>query len=188
MRCRVPENPERESVRSRLLLVVRRSPLGRARAILQFGGLTFPAAIGRGGVTAMKREGDGATPRAQMRLIAGYYRGDRIGRPASPSEARSDRRAHGMVRCAAPRQLQPARPPALRCQPRTASGAAITSTTSASSWTGTGGAGEGTPAAPSSCTWRARATGRRKAASPSAGARSPASPRMWCRGTTVIVE
>ena len=64
-------------------IVVRRSPLGKSRAIVRFGPLAFPAAIGRSGVTSRKREGDGATPRARMRLEYGYFRVDRIGRPRS---------------------------------------------------------------------------------------------------------
>ncbi|MCM2293334.1 L,D-transpeptidase family protein [Allorhizobium sp. BGMRC 0089] len=56
-------------------LVVR--PVGRqkSRAILQAGPLRLLAALGRSGISSLKREGDGATPRASMRLINGYYRG-----------------------------------------------------------------------------------------------------------------
>ncbi len=73
--------------RSRTLpVVVRRSPLGCARAIVRLGAMTFPAAIGRSGITSRKREGDGATPRASMPLIFGFCRSDRIGRPLSRLE------------------------------------------------------------------------------------------------------
>lgn len=64
-------------------IIVRRSPLGKTRAIVRFGPLAFPAAIGRSGVTSRKREGDGATPKARMRLEYGHYRGDRLARPAT---------------------------------------------------------------------------------------------------------
>jgi L,D-peptidoglycan transpeptidase YkuD (ErfK/YbiS/YcfS/YnhG family) len=41
------------------------------------------AACGRGGVRADKREGDGASPEGTFPLLHGYYRPDRIARPAS---------------------------------------------------------------------------------------------------------
>lgn len=49
---------------------------------VRFGGRTFPAAIGRGGVTSDKREGDGATPRGVHRITGLFYRPDRLARPA----------------------------------------------------------------------------------------------------------
>jgi L,D-peptidoglycan transpeptidase YkuD (ErfK/YbiS/YcfS/YnhG family) len=45
---------------------------------VQFGGMTVPAAIGRSGRSALKREGDGATPIAAMRLLYGLTRGDNV--------------------------------------------------------------------------------------------------------------
>jgi L,D-peptidoglycan transpeptidase YkuD (ErfK/YbiS/YcfS/YnhG family) len=51
--------------------------------MLSFGGRLFPCALGRSGVTAQKREGDGATPAGQFRLVLVYYRPDRIRRPAT---------------------------------------------------------------------------------------------------------
>jgi L,D-peptidoglycan transpeptidase YkuD (ErfK/YbiS/YcfS/YnhG family) len=59
-------------------IVVRRAPLTKSRAILRYGILSIPAAIGRSGTTARKREGDGATPIASMRLLEGFFRGDRM--------------------------------------------------------------------------------------------------------------
>jgi L,D-peptidoglycan transpeptidase YkuD (ErfK/YbiS/YcfS/YnhG family) len=38
----------------------------------------FPCAIGRGGITDTKREGDGATPRGTHRLVGMLYRPDRL--------------------------------------------------------------------------------------------------------------
>ncbi|MCZ7470779.1 L,D-transpeptidase [Agrobacterium sp. O3.4] len=58
-------------------LVVRPAPSKISRAIVQLGHLTFPAAIGRNGRTAMKREGDGKSPISLTRLLHGFYRGDR---------------------------------------------------------------------------------------------------------------
>src|SRR5690242_15496138 len=59
------------------------SPGGRTSGMLSFGGRFFPCALGRSGVTAQKREGDGATPAGQFRLVLVYYRPDRIRRPAT---------------------------------------------------------------------------------------------------------
>lgn len=59
-------------------VVLRRAPRDRSRAILQFGILRLPAALGRAGTVLCKREGDGGSPRATMRLLSGYFRGDRI--------------------------------------------------------------------------------------------------------------
>lgn len=61
-------------------LVVRAAPGKPSRAIVRFGPLTLPAAIGRSGRTVIKREGDGATPIAAMRLLYGFRRGERNGR------------------------------------------------------------------------------------------------------------
>jgi L,D-peptidoglycan transpeptidase YkuD (ErfK/YbiS/YcfS/YnhG family) len=58
-------------------LIVRPAPGKPSRAIVQLGHLTFQAAIGRNGRTALKREGDGKTPIAAMNLLYGFYRGDR---------------------------------------------------------------------------------------------------------------
>lgn len=49
-----------------------------AQGILSFGQATFPCALGRGGIRVLKREGDGATPLARMRLLYGYYRHGRL--------------------------------------------------------------------------------------------------------------
>ncbi len=38
-------------------------------------------ALGRGGISAFKREGDGATPIARLRATGCYFRADRRGRP-----------------------------------------------------------------------------------------------------------
>ncbi|RUM24853.1 hypothetical protein EFQ99_14385 [Rhizobium vallis] len=64
-------------------VVVRPAP-GKSHAIVRLGGITVPAAIGRSGRTILKREGDGATPIASMRLISGFRRGERNGRLVTP--------------------------------------------------------------------------------------------------------
>lgn len=63
------------------VVTVRTSPRDRRRAIVSFGGITVPAALGRSGTTPFKREGDGATPIAAMRLLHGYARGERVRLP-----------------------------------------------------------------------------------------------------------
>jgi L,D-peptidoglycan transpeptidase YkuD (ErfK/YbiS/YcfS/YnhG family) len=52
-----------------------------AFGVLRFKNLAFPAALGRRGVRALKREGDGATPRGSWPVIEVHYRPDRLRRP-----------------------------------------------------------------------------------------------------------
>lgn len=49
----------------------------------RFRGRRIPCAIGRGGLTRTKREGDGATPVGTHRLVALLWRPDRLPRPAA---------------------------------------------------------------------------------------------------------
>lgn len=49
---------------------------------LRFLNRRFPCTIGRGGVVADKREGDGGTPRGVHDLVGMLYRPDRIAKPA----------------------------------------------------------------------------------------------------------
>src|ERR1044071_7889998 len=62
-------------------LRVRAAAGDRRRGWLSVGSLTLPAALGRGGIKANKREGDGATPRGRFRLRRLWWRGDRIAKP-----------------------------------------------------------------------------------------------------------
>ena len=55
---------------------VRARPGKPAQGLLNWGGTVFPCALGRGGIRAIKREGDGATPLGRMRLLSGYFRPD----------------------------------------------------------------------------------------------------------------
>ncbi len=59
-------------------IVIRPQPGKSTRALVRCGPLTMPAAIGRSGRSVLKREGDGATPVAAMKLLYGFIRGDRI--------------------------------------------------------------------------------------------------------------
>ena len=54
------------------------TPLG-----LRFRGRRYPCTIGRGGLSLEKREGDGATPIGQHRIVGMLYRPDRMARPAA---------------------------------------------------------------------------------------------------------
>ncbi|WP_246587975.1 L,D-transpeptidase family protein [Paracoccus bogoriensis] len=49
---------------------------------LRFRGRLFPCAIGKGGISATKREGDGATPEGRHRITGLWYRPDRLPPPA----------------------------------------------------------------------------------------------------------
>ncbi|RWM92057.1 MAG: L,D-transpeptidase [Mesorhizobium sp.] len=60
------------------VLVVRARPGNPAQGLLQAGQTVFPCALGRGGISASKREGDGATPLAAMRILSGYFRNDQF--------------------------------------------------------------------------------------------------------------
>jgi L,D-peptidoglycan transpeptidase YkuD (ErfK/YbiS/YcfS/YnhG family) len=64
-------------------LAVRRKSAQRSHGVLQAGRLTLPVALGRGGIKANKREGDGATPRGTLRLKRLWWRADRHPRPAT---------------------------------------------------------------------------------------------------------
>ncbi len=56
------------------IIAVRPRPGDPARGIMRFGPLVVRCALGRSGVSAFKREGDGATPLASMRLRGVYVR------------------------------------------------------------------------------------------------------------------
>ena len=71
---------KRQTVR---VIRVFRSPLDRKRGLLVAGSMTLPCALGRGGPTRHKHEGDGATPVGRHRILGGFYRADRISRPVT---------------------------------------------------------------------------------------------------------
>lgn len=64
-------------------ITVRPRPGKPTQGLLVAGRTVFPCALGRGGISVNKREGDGATPLGPMRLLAGYVRDGRFNR-ASP--------------------------------------------------------------------------------------------------------
>src|SRR4051812_49674634 len=63
------------------ILRVRPKPGERSRGWLLAGPLAVPVALGRGGIRANKREGDGGTPRGAFRLRRLWWRADRAPRP-----------------------------------------------------------------------------------------------------------
>jgi L,D-peptidoglycan transpeptidase YkuD (ErfK/YbiS/YcfS/YnhG family) len=76
-----PRKPSRGAPFS--LIRLRRRPSAGSRGILLAGALCIPVVLGRAGIRANKREGDGATPRGRFRLIALWWRPDRGSRPPS---------------------------------------------------------------------------------------------------------
>jgi L,D-peptidoglycan transpeptidase YkuD (ErfK/YbiS/YcfS/YnhG family) len=62
---------------------VRTRPGRRTQGWLAAGPLRLPVALGRGGIRANKREGDGATPRGRFHLVRLWWRADRIPAPAT---------------------------------------------------------------------------------------------------------
>lgn len=64
-------------MRKNSVLLVRRAPRDPRRGILQAGSLRLPCALGRSGTSILKREGDGASPVAEMALLSCWRRGHR---------------------------------------------------------------------------------------------------------------
>ena len=56
-------------------------PGRRSQGVLRVGPLLIPVALGRGGIRADKREGDGGTPRGRFHPVRLWWRADRLGRP-----------------------------------------------------------------------------------------------------------
>ncbi len=64
-------------------LKVHAEPGCRTRGIIVAGSTVVACALGRSGVLASKREGDGATPAGTWPLRGVYVRRDRVGRPST---------------------------------------------------------------------------------------------------------
>jgi L,D-peptidoglycan transpeptidase YkuD (ErfK/YbiS/YcfS/YnhG family) len=60
---------------------VRPSPSDPHRGLIRCGSLTLHCSLGRSGIGIDKREGDGKTPNASMRLLYGFWRPDRMAKP-----------------------------------------------------------------------------------------------------------
>jgi L,D-peptidoglycan transpeptidase YkuD (ErfK/YbiS/YcfS/YnhG family) len=94
-------------------LLVRAKPGDRTRGWLIAGPLALPVALGRAGIKANKREGDGGTPRGTFRLRRVWWRADRARRPRTGLPVRAIRTDDGW--CEDPRDRhynQPQRLPA----------------------------------------------------------------------------
>lgn len=70
-------------MRSLKAIHVSTAPGNRTRGLLRAGPLTWPVTLGRGGILANKREGDGGTPRGTFRPVRLWWRADRHSRPAT---------------------------------------------------------------------------------------------------------
>src|ERR1700744_663580 len=81
----------RKTVNSRCsrLVLVRPSAGNPRRGWLTVDGRTVPVALGRGGVKAAKREGDGGTPKGSFRLRRLWWRADRHPRPRTALPVRA---------------------------------------------------------------------------------------------------
>ena len=80
----------------------------RSRGWLVAGNVTLPVALGRGGIKANKREGDGGTPRGKFRLRRLWWRADRGLPPACALAMRRIRPSDGW--CEDPRDRRYNRP------------------------------------------------------------------------------
>lgn len=74
-------------------IAVRPRPGRRSQGLLRAGPLVLPVALGRGGIKANKREGDGGTPRGRFRPLRLWWRADRLSRPHTLLPARRITRA-----------------------------------------------------------------------------------------------
>lgn len=54
----------------------------KSRGRVRVADLNMPCALGAGGISAFKREGDGRTPQGRFALCGGFFRGDRMAKPA----------------------------------------------------------------------------------------------------------
>ncbi|MFD1199058.1 L,D-transpeptidase [Brucella gallinifaecis] len=90
------------------IINVRAKPGHKTRGLLAAGNLVLECALGKGGISAFKREGDGATPLSSMRLLYGYRRGDSGPWPLSRLPLRRVRKQDGW--CDAPKDANYNRP------------------------------------------------------------------------------
>ncbi|ABD05093.1 conserved hypothetical protein [Rhodopseudomonas palustris HaA2] len=73
--------PTAAGCRPSRMVRVRPAPGRPSRGWLTADGLTIPVALGRGGILANKREGDGGTPRGTFRPLRLWWRADRWPQP-----------------------------------------------------------------------------------------------------------
>lgn len=85
-------------------LRVRARPGNPRRGWLTVGPFALPVALGRAGIRANKREGDGGTPRGRFRLRRLWWRADRLPRPPTALPIRPIRPDDGWCEDAADRR------------------------------------------------------------------------------------
>jgi L,D-peptidoglycan transpeptidase YkuD (ErfK/YbiS/YcfS/YnhG family) len=78
-------------VKSPHAIVIRRAPGNPRQGRVALAHGVARAALGRGGVAALKREGDGTTPLGHFPVRAVLYRADRVTRPRTPFPFRAIR-------------------------------------------------------------------------------------------------
>lgn len=94
------------------LVIVRALISDRTKGRLTVGGASFACALGRSGLTTAKREGDRATPRAELAIRRLWRRPDKGPRPATALACRAMRRDDGWCDAPAhPRYNRPVRLP-----------------------------------------------------------------------------
>lgn len=64
-------------------ITVRPKPGNGSQGLLSIGGRVLVCALGKGGIRAIKREGDGGTPLARMRLLSVFVRTDHVANRAA---------------------------------------------------------------------------------------------------------
>lgn len=92
-------------------IVVRARPGKPTQGLLSWGGAVFPCALGRGGIRAIKREGDGGTPLASMPMLYRWFRHGRLATTRSALPLRQIKARDGW--CDAPGDRNYNRPVAL---------------------------------------------------------------------------
>src|SRR5208282_577484 len=98
-RQNLPQNRRKITLKRAVIRIFALSDASTA-GVLQYNDLHFPAALGKGGIRPLKREGDGATPRGYWPAIRAYYRPDRMRRPAAALPIEPLRESYGW--CDAP--------------------------------------------------------------------------------------
>lgn len=79
-KCKCAKHTWTQNTRTRgrpIAAIVRALSFRATRGLVEIEGRTWPCAIGRSGMRARKREGDGATPIGCWRMLDAHYRADR---------------------------------------------------------------------------------------------------------------
>ncbi len=93
--------PRVRQPRAAAVVTIRPRPGRPSEGLAAYAGMVLPCALGRTGIRALKREGDGATPRARLPLVSALWRGDRLRRPRTALPVRAIRADDGWCDAAA---------------------------------------------------------------------------------------